>query len=150
MPRREAEEWFWQLGNEMQRLSEEIVRSRPAIASGRAWEPRVDLVEEENRLLLKADIAGVRGEDIQLQYIPDRHAMVIRGHRPEEDHTDGTRTGIHQLEILYGDFYREVRLPDVAIDASGIRATYRNGLLLVMVPKQDRVIVSRTVTIRKI
>jgi HSP20 family protein len=150
MPRREAEEWFWQIGNEMSRLAEELNRTRPTIASGRSWEPRVDLIEEEHRFLLKAEIAGVKGEEIQLLYMPERHAILIRGNRPEEDPVDGCRTGIHQLEILYGEFQREVRLPDVSIDASNIRATYRNGFLLVMIPKQDRLVVTRTVTFRKV
>jgi HSP20 family protein len=146
MPRREAEEWFWHLGNEMQRLSEEVRGSRPAVASARSWEPRIDVIEEESRFLLKVEIAGVRGEDIQLLYVPERHAVLVRGHRPEQDHSDGCRTGIHQLEILYGDFQREIALPDASIDASGIRATYRNGILLVMVPKQDEFITRRTIT----
>ena len=150
MARRETEEWFWQLGNEMQGLTAEISRSRTSVASARSWEPRVDLVEEEHRLLMKVEIAGVRGEDIQLLYVPERNCMLIRGFRPEEDHTDGRRTSIHQLEILYGDFQREVRLPDVSIDAERIRATYRNGFLLVMIPKYDRHVVVRTVTFRNI
>lgn len=149
MPRREVEEWFWQLGHEMQRLSEELNRSRPGIASGHAWEPRIDLIEEERRFLIKAEIAGVSGDDISLLYIPDRHSILIRGRRPEQDYSDGSRTGIHQLEIFYGDFQREVRLPDASVDASGIRATYRNGFLIIMVPKRDRV-VSRKVTIRNV
>lgn len=149
MPRRDVEEWFW-LGSELQRLSEELNLARPKLASGRAWEPRIDLIEEEHRFLLKAEIAGVRGDEIQLLYLPDRHSVLIRGRREEEDLTDGGRTGIHQLEILYGEFQREVRLPDGSVDASNIRATYRNGFLLVMIPKQDRVVVTRTVTVREI
>src|SRR5579871_6367843 len=99
MSRREAEEWFWHLGNEISRLSEEVRGARPAVASARSWEPRVDLIEEDSRFLLKVEIAGVRGEDIQLTYLPDRHCVLVRGHRPEEDYSDGCRTGIHQLEI---------------------------------------------------
>ncbi|AIE86804.1 heat shock protein Hsp20 [Fimbriimonas ginsengisoli Gsoil 348] len=134
----------------MSRFADEMNRTRPAIASGRTWEPRVDLIEEEHRFLIKAEIAGVRGEEIQLLYMPERHSILIKGNRPEEDPVDGCRTGIHQLEIFYGDFSREVRLPDISVDASNIRATYRNGFLLVMIPKQDRVVVARTVRFRKI
>jgi len=150
MARREVEEWFWQLGGEMQRLAEEMHRTRPKVASGRAWEPRVDLIEEAHRFLIKAEIAGVRGEDIQLLYVPERHSLLLKGHRPDDAYADGNAVGVHQLEIFYGEFQREVRLPDVSIDASGIRAQYRNGFLIVMVPKQDRVVVTRTVTIKKI
>jgi HSP20 family protein len=150
MPRRESEEWFWRVGTEISRLAEEMQHVRPSVASGRSWEPRVDLIEEEHRFLLKVELAGVRGDEIQLLYIPERHSVLVRGNRPEEDPVDGCRTGIHQLEILYGDFEREIKLPDVSIDSSHIRATYRNGMLLVMIPKQDRYVVMRTVNIRKI
>jgi HSP20 family protein len=151
MPRRDVEEWFWLPGEEMHRLAEEMSARRPKLAAGRgAWEPRVDLIEEEHRFLLKVEIAGVRGEDIQLLYLPERHSLVLRGVREEDDFSDGSRAGVHQLEIFYGQFQREVRLPEISIDAKGIRATYRNGFLLVMIPKQDRVIVSRTIQIRKV
>jgi len=149
MPRRDVEEWFW-LGAELHRLAEEMNRARPVVATGRAWEPRIDLVEEEHRFLIKVEIAGVRGEDIQLLYMPEQHAVLIRGRRDEEDLTDGSRTAIHQLEILYGDFQREIRLPDVSVDASNIRATYRNGFLLIMIPKQESSMTPRTVNVRKI
>jgi len=148
MARREVDEWFWQVGTEMHRISEELNNGRPKIASGRAWEPRIDLIEEEHRFLLKAELAGVRGEEIQLLYLPERHSLLLRGHRHEEDFSDGTRTGIHQLEIFYGEFQREVRLPNIPIDASNIRAQYRNGFLMVMIPKAERVTVTRTITIK--
>lgn len=150
MARREFEEWFWQTGSDLLRMTEELSQGRPMVATARHWEPRVDLLEEEHRFLIKAEIAGVRAEDIELLYIPDRHAILLRGFRPEEDFSDSGKVGLHQLEIFYGEFQREIKLPNVAIDASGIRAQYRNGFLLVMVPKMDRIVVSRTVTIRKV
>lgn len=148
MARRKSEELFWQLGAELHHLRQEIGSARPKLASGRAWEPRIDLIEEEHRLLLKAELAGVNGEGIELIYEPERHVILLRGERVEEDLSDGNRIGIHQLEIFYGNFEREVQLPDVAIDAAGIRATYRNGILIVMIPKMERVVYSRTVKIR--
>jgi HSP20 family molecular chaperone IbpA len=106
--------------------------------------------EEEHRIMVRAELAGVRGDDINLLYIPERHSLLLRGVRDEEEICDGTRTGILQLEILYGPFSREVRLPDTPVDANGIRAQYRNGFLIVMIPKMDRVVVSRTITIKEI
>ena len=147
MARRKVEEWYWQGGSELHRINEELASGRPRIASGRAWEPKIDLIEEENRFILKAEIAGVRGEEIQLLYIPERHSLLLKGVRVEEDYSDGMRTGIHQLEIFYGEFQREVQLPNSPIDESNIRAQYRNGFLLVMIPKLDRYVVTETVII---
>jgi HSP20 family protein len=133
--RREVDEWFWHLTGEMHPLAEELTRGRPRVASARFWEPRVDLTEEDSRFLLKAEIAGVKAEDIQLLYIPERHSMLVRGHRPEGDLADGNRQGVHQLEIYYGDFQREIKLPDAEIDSQGIKAQYRSGFLYVLIPK---------------
>lgn len=150
MPKRDVEEWFWQLGSDFQLLHEEMLRGRPKIAVGRAWEPRVDVFEEQHRILVKVEIAGVRGEDIQLLYIPEKHCLLLRGSREEEAFTDDGRIGIHQLEIFYGPFQREVELPDASVDAANIRAQYRNGFLIVMIPKMERIVVSRTITIKEI
>lgn|SRR5579862_5266351 len=149
MARREVEEWFWQVGSDLQRLSEEMHRFRPAVASGKAWEPKVDVIEDERRIIIKAEIAGVRGEDIQLLYIPERHSVLLRGLRNEEDYEDGERTNFYQLEIFYGPFQREVKLPDVSIRSDEIRANYRNGILLVQIPKQEGITVN-TMIIKKI
>jgi HSP20 family protein len=150
MPRREVDEWFWQLGGEFQKMSEELTRSRPKVAAGRAWEPRVDVFEEEHRIMVRAELAGINGDQISLLYLPDRHSLLLRGVRDEEEICDGTRTGILQLEIFYGPFAREVKLPDTPIDANGIRAQYRSGFLIVMVPKLRRTVVSQTVTIKEL
>ena len=138
MARREVDEWFWQLGADLQKLGEELTRQRPLLASSSRWEPKVDLVEEDDRFVLKAELAGIRGDEIDLTYVPERHAIQLRGMRPEESGSEGSKIGVYQLEILYGEFEREVKLPDVSVDPSGIKAQYRNGFLLVMIPKKER------------
>jgi HSP20 family protein len=130
--------FFWHVGGELQRMSEEMMRLRPQFANRRAWEPRIDLLEDEEHFLVKGEIAGVRGEDIQLLFIPERHVLVIRGTRNEEELNC---TGAYQLEIYYGEFEREIKLPDVDISPQHIRATYRNGILLVSIPKKVAVAV---------
>lgn len=140
MPRRELDEWFWQIGSELQRLSEELGRPTPTLVSRKFWEPKVDLVEDHSNFILKAEIAGVRGDDIQLLYIAERHSILLRGIRREEDFRDTNRTGIYQLEIYYGDFEREIKLPEIAVEPDGIKAHYRNGFLLIIVPKSAEVL----------
>lgn len=150
MPQQDIDEWLWQVGNELQRLSEEMVRTRPSVALNKGWEPRVDVIEDGNRILVKAEIAGVRGEDIQLMYISDRHSLVIRGYRLDEGVSSQGRCSVHQLEIFYGEFQREVKLPDVPVLVDQMKAQYRNGFLLVLLPKEQRVTITKTVTIKKI
>lgn len=135
MPRREVDEWFWQVGTELQRMNEELFRPGPTVIRRKFWEPKVDVVEDEHSFVLKAELAGVRGEDMQLAYIPERHSVVLRGIRREEDIPECTRVGIYQLEIYYGEFEREIRLPEIAVEPEGIKAHYRNGFLFIVIPK---------------
>lgn len=151
MSRREVEEWFWQVGGDLQKLHDEMTRIRPGLAAGKMWEPRVDVLEDDSRFLLRAEIAGVHGDDIGLLYVPERHAILIRGLRREEGYASEEQVKFHQLEIFYGPFEREVKLPDVPIRADQIRAQYRGGFLLISVPKQERLSIHRTtITIKKI
>ncbi len=150
MSRQNIDEWLWQVGNELQRLSEEMVRTRPAVAIGKGWEPRVDVLEDANRILVKVEIAGVRGDEISLLYLADRHSLLIRGSRQDASDNSASRVGVHQLEIFYGEFQREVKLPDIPVSIDEMKAQYRNGFLLIMLPKQQRVVVTKTVTIKKI
>ena len=149
MPRRDVEEWFVQVGREMATLAEEMAAGRPRVAGGHGWEPRVDLFEEPSRLLIRVELAGVRTEDVGLHFVPERHALVVRGVRPETGLGDGERRAAHLLEIPMGEFSREIALPRVSIDARSIRAQFRNGMLLVAVPKVDRVIVAHTTYVRE-
>jgi HSP20 family protein len=150
MPRRDVEEWLVQVGRGMSSLAEELAAGRPRVAPGKCWEPRADVFEEETRLLVRVEIAGVRGEDIGLHYVPERHALVVRGVRPEPMLDEGVRRAAHQLEIMYGEFSREIALPAVSIDARGIRAQYRNGMLLIMVPKLERVFITHTTIVKEL
>jgi len=147
MARREIDEWFWQVGSELQRLSDELYRSGRTVVSKRFWEPKVDLLEDADNFILKAELAGIRGEDIQLLYVAERHTILLRGVRREEDFPDSSRTGIYQLEIYYGNFEREIKLPEIGVDPDGIKAHYRNGFLLIMVPKSAEV--SKQVDVNK-
>lgn len=151
MPRRDLDEWFWQVGTELQRLSDEMIRPRRTIAGRRFWEPKIDLVEyDSGAYMIKAELAGVKADDIQLLYVAERHSILLRGVRQEEDSTESVRSGIYQLEIYYGEFEREIKLPDEAIDPDGIRAQYKNGFLLVVVPKREQSKVKPRVNARKI
>jgi len=142
MARKELEEWYWQFGQDLKRLSDELYASRPMVATQSSWEPKVDLIEEEHRIILKAELAGVKPEEMSLLYVAERHSLLLRGDRPETSYTEGSRVGFHQLEILYGRFEREVKLPNVGIEPEGMRANFKNGLLIVMLPKRERIVVT--------
>jgi HSP20 family protein len=148
MASRGLDDWLWGSSSDLQLLSEELSSSRPKVAGSRYWEPRVDVFEEEHRFLLRAELPGVDPENIQLLYVPERHAIQLKGVRIDD--FNGEKVGIHQLEIMYGEFQREITLPNKTVDAGAIRAHYRNGFLLVLVPKLERIKISRQISIKSL
>ena len=137
MSRRDRDDFFWQGGAGLSKLTEELSHMRPKLATKKSWEPLVDLTEETTRLVLKAEIAGVKSEETELTYVPERHSILLRGTRVEDVESDEERVGVFQLEILYGHFEREIPLPsNVEVDLDKIRAHFRNGVLIVLIPKK--------------
>ena len=149
MARRDESDLFWQIGTELQRLTDEIARSGRSVVIRKFWEPKIDLLDKDGCLVLKAELAGVRGDDMQVTYNPDMNAIQLKGLRREEDYSDIDRIGCYQLEIYYGEFEREVRLPNIPIDPSRMKAVYRNGMLIVLIPKVDQTHVETTITITR-
>jgi HSP20 family protein len=148
--RRNPEVWFWQAGGDLLQLGGEGNLSPRRVGARNFWEPRIDLIEDERHFYLKVELAGVRRDDVQLVYLPDRHSMLIRGVRREEKCFDSERTGAHQLEVYYGEFEREVPLPDFPIEPSEVRAQFENGFLNVLVPKAKAAFRHTKISIRRV
>lgn len=150
MARREIDAWYWQIEDSLNRLSEAMSQSIPAVAPRRCWQPRIDLYEESKRFVVKAELAGVRHEDVQVGYLPDRHSIFIRGVRIEDEEGARERTNIYQLEIFYGEFEREIRLPEAPIEPENISTSWRTGILRVSIPKASVRINRTRITIRRV
>ena len=97
------------------------------------WLPAVDIKEEENRFLIRADVPGVSAKDLEITM--NDGALSIHGHR--ETTTEEERQGWHRTERLSGRFYRRFSLPEAA-DAESIEADYKDGVLEISIPKQER------------
>lgn len=95
------------------------------------WMPLVDIKEETERFLIKADIPGVKPENIEVTM--DNGALTIRGERDEEKREK--KDGYHRVERYFGSFYRRFAMPDTA-DADHIKATSRDGVLEIEIPKR--------------
>jgi HSP20 family protein len=98
------------------------------------WIPAVDIREEEQRYVLRADVPGVDPDDIEITM--ENGVLTVRGER-----NDGTReegNGYRRVERFSGRFFRRFTLPDTA-DSENISATGRNGVLEVIIPKHARV-----------
>lgn len=105
----------------------------------RAWKPSVDVVEETESYIFRADLPGV--ELSQIDVLFDDGVLTIKGERHSEDvrakDADKEQSAYHRVERSFGSFKRSFRLPD-AIDADKISAKSDNGVLEVRVPKQEK------------
>lgn len=109
----------------------------------------MDVHETPFEVVVRCEAAGMRGEDLAVSYSEERNALILKGRRREEDAGMDERTSCHQLEIFYGEFEREVPMPSVELDVEQTHAIYRNGMLLVSIPKKVTVLGRRTVVVRR-
>jgi HSP20 family molecular chaperone IbpA len=151
MANRELHDWMALLSHEMGWLSGEMTSRGPMVARQRGWTPRVDLLEGDTFVLLRIELAGVSRTDLTLSYNADRNTIMIRGERREADLAHDCRCVPHLLEIEYGEFSREIRLPDGEISLEGVKTVMKCGMLYVVIPKENddrvRLVVEQTITI---
>lgn len=95
------------------------------------WMPLVDLKEEPERFLIKADIPGVKPDAIEVTM--ENGALTIRGERSAEK--EEMNEGYHRIERSRGSFYRRFAMPDTA-DAEHIAAHSQDGVLEIQIPKR--------------
>jgi HSP20 family protein len=106
------------------------------------WVPAVDIVEEKDRFVLRADVPGVNPDDIDVSM--ENGVLSVSGQRLEESSEE--TEGVRRLERISGRFYRRFSLPDTA-NADEISATSTNGILEVVIPKQPEV-KARRITVK--
>jgi HSP20 family protein len=98
------------------------------------WVPAIDILEEKERFVLRADLPGVSAEDIDISM--DKGLLTISGERREEKSEQAE--GLHRVERATGKFYRRFSLPET-VNSDGISAKSVNGILEVSIPKQPQV-----------
>jgi HSP20 family protein len=101
-------------------------------ASARPWSPAVDILENENELILTADLPGVPLDQIDIRI--EDGTLTLSGQREFEKATE--KAGYHRVERSYGAFKRYFALPD-SVDAEKVAAAYDNGVLKVTLPKKE-------------
>ena len=93
----------------------------------------VDIYENEAReIVLKAEVPGLRREDIDLTV--DNNTLTIKGERRRDDSVREDR--YHRVERAYGAFSRSFTLPNT-VDGGRVRAEYRDGVLTIVMPPRE-------------
>jgi HSP20 family protein len=107
------------------------------------WAPHVDVVERDGKLLISADLPGVKKEDVKVEINQD--AVTIQGQRHQE-RTSSDR-GYYQSERSYGSFHRTIPLPEGA-NTENASATFRDGVLQIEVQAPSQQARGRTLEIK--
>jgi HSP20 family protein len=117
----------------MRQFTEEMDRlfgQTPQVAgNGAAWAPTIEVKEKEGKLLVTAELPGVKKEDVKVHI--DGDTLVVEGERKQEK--EEKREGYYHSERSYGTFYRSIPLPEGA-KADQTAAQFNNGVLEVSVP----------------
>jgi len=103
-------------------------------SSNVAWIPSVDVHEENERFVVRADVPGVDPKDIDVT--AQDGVLTIRGERRSEKREN--TAGFERVERIAGTFLRRFTLPETA-QAEAITAKQTNGVLEVTIPKQPKV-----------
>ena len=107
------------------------------------WAPHLDVAERDGKLLISADLPGVKKEDVKVEINQD--SVTIQGQRHQE--TTSSDRGYYQSERSYGSFYRTIPLPEGA-DTESASATFRDGVLQIEIQAPSQQARGRTLEIK--
>lgn len=94
------------------------------------WMPATDIAEDDNNIIIRAEVPGIEAKDIDLNVLENR--LTISGEKNDEKEEKGKDT--YYRERNFGSFRRVIDLP-ANVDATKVVAEYANGVLTVTVPK---------------
>ncbi|MGE0610450.1 MAG: Hsp20/alpha crystallin family protein [Pirellulales bacterium] len=114
-----------------QQTPEQVTAGVEQTRGGPTYQPRVDIVERADELVLTADMPGLKGDNIDVQF-EDRQ-LTIHGHI-EPRQSGECRYLLREYGV--GDFFRTFKVSE-QIDGSRISAEYRNGVLTLHLPKAE-------------
>ena len=100
----------------------------------RSWMPAIDIIDTPAAFVLKAELAGMKPEDVHIELEDD--VLTIRGERHQEEKFETEQ--YQSTEWHYGAFRRSISLPR-SVKRDAIEATYENGVVAVRVPKAAEV-----------
>ena len=128
---------FRDIQSEVNRLFDSFLGRPTSAATGtgsRVWMPVVDMFETKDELLLNFELPGVHEKDVSLSITGD--LLTVRGER--QFHQELKDDNYYHVERAYGKFERSVQLP-MPVQADRVKATYRDGVLEVRLPKAEEV-----------
>ncbi len=104
--------------------------------------PAIDMFEEGNELVIKAELAGIMREDLKVEL--SGHMLTLSGEKRGEEKVE--RKDYYRVEQSYGSFSRTLELPE-GVNLDDVKAHFKDGLLEIRIPKTVESRKTHTVTI---
>jgi HSP20 family molecular chaperone IbpA len=125
-----SNEEMWKLAQRMNQLMEDWMHARFRGGVDETWEPAIDIIECDAKLQIVADLAGLKVDEIALDWTA--RSLTLSGTRtlPPLDQ----QMQVHQMEVARGVFRRKVNLP-AHVDSATAKVSYRAGILTIVVAK---------------
>ncbi len=131
----------WEPARELQSIQSEMNRLFGTVfdtqngdgGALRRWVPAMDLIEEADEFVLRADLPGVREDDVTVEL--EDNVLTVSGERRSEH--EQRAEGYRRIERASGSFSRSLTLPD-GIDPDSVNARFERGVLEVRVPKPEQ------------
>ena len=98
------------------------------------WAPLVDIVEDDKNYVIKAELPGIKKEEIKVGVQDD--VLTISGQRHYEKEEKDKK--FHRIERAYGSFMRSFTIPEDS-DGEKVSAEFKDGILIVHLPKTEKV-----------
>ena len=98
------------------------------------WAPAIDVFEKGDKFIVKAEVPGIKEDDIHVSVEGDM--LNIKGEKKTE--SEVKEEDYYRSERSYGSFFRSIALPST-VDAGKIEADYDNGVLEITIPKKPEV-----------
>jgi HSP20 family protein len=103
---------------------------RRPMGQATSWAPRLDVFEKDNTLVVKAELPGVKNEDVQVEL--EDGTLVIKGETKAE--SEAEEDAYYRMERTYGKYYRRLPLP-FDVSPEQVQAKMDNGVLELRIPK---------------
>ncbi|MGR3319020.1 MAG: Hsp20/alpha crystallin family protein [Candidatus Anammoxibacter sp.] len=125
---------FEHFGNEISDFFKPVSRltGREVGLFERDWNPSIDVYDSDNEVLVKADIPGLKKDEIDVSIHED--LLTIKGEKKMENKV--SEDNYYKSERFYGSFNRTIQLPS-EVEHDKVKATYKDGVLELRLPKKE-------------
>jgi len=137
---RNSDLWNWSPVEQLSTLREEINRLFDSpfgeltrhMELFNGWTPALDVYEDKDNLIVKAELPGMKREEIDISFHDG--TLTITGERKYEEKNEDAET--YRAERFFGKFHRTLALPK-PVQSDKATATYKDGILTVTLPKTE-------------